>query len=178
MNKAAIRKEMRARLQMLSTQQIREASESITRQVLASEEFLQAHTVMAYISMPMEPETGELILQAGALGKQVLLPRCKEPPCMEALPWRGNEWLQPGPFGIPEPVREEGMLAIPEPDLILVPCLAATKKGARLGHGAGYYDWYLRRHSGKKICLCFQIQLLETIPVTSTDVMMDQVFWA
>ena len=64
---------------------------------------------------------------------------------------------------------------IPEPDLILVPCVAASPGGIRLGHGAGYYDRFLAEHSGKAVCLCFRALLRADLPMEETDIPMDLV---
>ena len=180
MDKRMIRKEAAARLQAMSAEERDLASGKIADQVLQLEAFRQAETIMAFWSMPTEPGTPRIIQSALAQGKRVLLPRCFEPPRMEALPYDGNpDHLRPGRWDIPEPVpagaeREKVIL----PDLILVPCAAATKEGVRLGHGGGYYDWFLKDQPGRKVCLCFRTQLMEALPETSTDIRMDQVLWA
>lgn len=174
--KEMLRREVRKRLGALGETERKAASVNITQQVLSSSCFQQARTVMVFLSLPTEPDTQEIIQRAVIQGKQVLLPRCLHAPQMEALPWRGEEYLRKGPYGILEPVPlESEKQNSAEADLILVPCLAATKDGARLGHGGGYYDWYLSKHSAVKIALCFQMQLVDTIPMEPTDVWMDQV---
>ena len=180
MDKRTIRKEAAARLRAMPPEERNLASRMITDQVLQLESFQNAQTIMAFWSLPTEPDTSWIIQSALAQGKRVLLPRCFDPPRMEALPYDGNpDHLRPGRWDIPEPIpaEAEGNTAI-TPDLILVPCAAATKEGVRLGHGGGYYDWFLKDQPGRKICLCFRTQLMEALPETSTDVRMDQVIWA
>ena len=81
--------------------------------------------------------------------------------------------LRPGTLGIPEPA--ERIAEKPEPDLILVPCMAAAANGIRLGHGAGYYDRFLAEHTGKTVCLCFRKLLRSDLPAEATDISMDLV---
>ncbi|KAL5463438.1 hypothetical protein EMCRGX_G032333 [Ephydatia muelleri] len=74
--------------------------------------------------------------------------------------------------------REEGVSA--GLDLILVPGLAFTKDGVRLGRGKGYYDSYIARclEAGLKphlLSLSFSCQLCENIPVTDRDRNVDRV---
>jgi len=60
-----------------------------------------------------------------------------------------------------------------EPDLFLVPGVAFTETGVRVGRGKGYYDRYLHNHSGLKIGLCFEFQILSELPREDHDVLMD-----
>jgi 5-formyltetrahydrofolate cyclo-ligase len=106
-------------------------------------------------------------------GKTLLLPRCLDASRMTALPVRDLDSLKPGALGIPEP-EDDGTKA-PEPDLILVPCMAAAMHGVRLGHGAGYYDRFLAERSGRTVCLCFRILVRADLPAEDTDVSVDLV---
>ena len=150
------------------------ASRSITGKVLALPQWQHAKTVMAYVSMPEEPDTKELIAAALEDGKTLLLPRCTDRSRMEALPVTDLDSLVTGILGIPEPPAAEGY-NVPEPELILVPCVAATANGSRLGHGAGYYDRFLAEHRGMTVCLCFSRLLRSDLPAENTDVPVDLV---
>lgn len=61
------------------------------------------------------------------------------------------------------------------PNVILVPGLAFTKEGQRLGRGKGYYDRYLTSWSGVKIGICFEDQILEDVAFETHDVEMDYI---
>ena len=173
--KQRIRQETRLVSGSLTPEYRREASREITRQVLALPDWKQACTVMLYCSLPEEPDTRMLMDTALREGKTLLLPRCPETGRMEALPVRSPEELIPGALGIPEPpVPQEGTV-IPEPDLIIVPCMTASPGGVRLGHGAGYYDRFLAEHSGKTVCLCFRALMRADLPAEDTDIPMDYV---
>ena len=127
---------------------------------------------MAFVSTPSEPDTREILSRAVQQGKTMLLPRCLKAPQMEALPYRGEAFLRPGLWGIPEPVPLSGAEENrpPEPELILVPCVAATETGLRLGHGAGYYDRFLASCRAETVCLCFGRLLRPDIPAGPADV--------
>ncbi len=60
---------------------------------------------------------------------------------------------------------------------ILVPGLAFTKRGHRLGRGGGYYDRYLAAlpATTRKIGVCFAMQLVETLPIEAHDQHMNAV---
>ena len=172
--------------------EIAEASRQITQKVLALPQFREARVIMSYVSMEREPDTREILRAAMAAGKRVLIPRCLDREHMEAVPFEGFEKLRPGRMGILEPAddrnkvgggkKDEADLAegateerTLEPELILVPCVAATRDGKRLGHGAGYYDRFLAGRPGKRVCLCFGKLLMDDLPVGERDERMDLV---
>lgn len=173
--KQRIRQEARMVSERLTPEYRNEASREITRQVLALPEWKAAATVMAYWSMPTEPDTRELMQTALREGKTLLLPRCLDRTRMAALPVKNLADVEPGILGIPEPEMPSDEAKIPEPDLILVPCVAAALHGARLGHGAGYYDRFLAEHPGRAVCLCFRALLRGDLPTEETDIITDLV---
>jgi len=67
--------------------------------------------------------------------------------------------------------KEENQIIIP--DLILVPGLAFTLKGERLGRGKGYFDQYLENYKGMKVAIGFEKQLFLKIPVEAHDMKYD-----
>ena len=173
--KQRIRQEARIISEGLTPEYRREASREITRQVLALPEWKEASTVMAYWSLPTEPDTRELMETALREGKTLLLPRCLDAGRMTALPVKDLTGVKPGTLGIPEPEMTADGAEIPEPDVILVPCMAAAPHGARLGHGAGYYDRFLAEHPGRAVCLCFRALLRGDLPTEGTDIITDLV---
>ena len=79
---------------------------------------------------------------------------------------------------IPPLLRIEADLElVVTPDLILVPGIAFSRDGHRLGRGNGFYDRLLagRAASAVKLGVCFSFQRLETVPVEPHDIVMDQV---
>jgi 5-formyltetrahydrofolate cyclo-ligase len=62
-----------------------------------------------------------------------------------------------------------------KPDVILVPGLAFTHLGARLGRGKGYFDRYLASFRGVKIGVAFEAQILKDLPVDEYDINMDYI---
>nr|CAD7599414.1 unnamed protein product [Timema genevievae] len=68
-------------------------------------------------------------------------------------------------------------------DLIVVPGLAFSRQGARLGRGKGYYDTYLTKCRQLQntppvtVGLAFKQQVLDNIPTQEFDVKMDHVLF-
>ena len=59
------------------------------------------------------------------------------------------------------------------PDVVLVPSLAMSEDGSRLGRGKGFYDRYLSDYRGVKIGICFSMQLQTEVPTEEHDVKLD-----
>ena len=75
-------------------------------------------------------------------------------------------------FGVKIMVPPDGSSNV-QPDVMLVPGLGFTAQGARLGRGGGFYDRWLAGFRGKKIGLCFEVQLLQELKIEAHDVLMD-----
>jgi 5-formyltetrahydrofolate cyclo-ligase len=88
------------------------------------------------------------------------------------------DWLAltPGFGGIPEPAANTPLVT---PDLILVPLLAATPDGRRLGQGGGFYDRTLNRLRAETrliaIGLAWDVQLVADLPVDPWDERLDYI---
>jgi 5-formyltetrahydrofolate cyclo-ligase len=138
--------------------------------------FKKAKIVMFYISIGGEVDTREMIKEAQRLGKIVTLPVCKKNRIIKACLLGGRHEFEKGPYGIMElAIKQSVNLAYL--DLVVVPALAFTQKGERLGRGKGYYDRFLAKLSRKtaKIGLAFDFQILPHLPTTKTDVSVDRV---
>lgn len=92
---------------------------------------------------------------------------------MEFYPISSLEDLSPGVMGILEPQK-----GVPETEgILLVPGLAFSPSGDRLGYGGGYYDRYLSSHPDLlAFGLGFSEQLLPTVPHDEGDVPLDGIF--
>ncbi len=173
--KKALRKAVKARVSALSDAYRAAASDAIQQAVLDSAEYRAAKTIFPYIAVPTEPDTRRVIERALSDGKRVYVPKCVSRTEMIAVRIGGLGDLAPGAYGIPEPVDCSETASPDEIDLILVPCVSASKDGKRLGHGAGYYDRFLAESRAKTLCLCFREALSDEIPTDENDVRVDRV---
>lgn len=62
--------------------------------------------------------------------------------------------LKKGPFHTLEPVGNS--VSIENLDILLIPCLAISKNGKRLGYGKGYYDLTFKDYKGIKVGICYK----------------------
>ena len=173
--KQALRRQAKRWVERMTPEEREAAGARIADEVLESVEYRAASVIMAYVSTPTEPDTRRILEDALARGKTVLLPKCLDGQRMEARSFGGWDHLVPGRWGIPEPREQAEKGPLPQPELILVPCVAASRNGTRLGHGAGYYDRFLAGQPGRRWCLCFEACLHEEIPTEAGDLPMDRV---
>ena len=106
-----------------------------------------ARCVMVFNSIPGEPATESFVLWLRSAGKTVLFP--EDDPA-------------------PEPTR---------PDVVIVPGIAFTAAGDRLGQGGGWYDRFLVdiREGCVTIGVGFEPQLIADLPTEPHDVRLEMV---
>lgn len=173
--KAVLRERVKEIQGKFIKEEIEKMNAEIQTRLLLFPYFHSAESIFIYVSMENEPSTREIISTAFSTGKRVYVPRClpgKER-IMEAVEIHDWEDLEEGTLGILEPKKEIKGSDVRFFSLMLIPCLSADRRGGRLGHGAGYYDRFLERSEGKKLCLCFQSLLFPKIPMRKHDVFMD-----
>ena len=173
--KRQLRKIMTLRQQALDDAYVRAASMDIEKQIIFSPAYQSARTIFLYVSMKKEPSTRGILDRALKDGKAVYVPKCLRDGEMVAVRIRSMKDLASGALGILEPVDVSESIAASDLDLILVPCLAASTDGRRLGRGKGYYDRFLAESSENTICLCFREMLREDILVEDHDIRMTTV---
>lgn len=130
--------------------------------------------IMTYIATKGEVDTYPLIKYGLDKGVGICVPRTfKQTNEME--PVRINDLdrdLQPGSYGIPEPVTElTKSVSISDIDIVIVPGVAFDESGYRLGFGGGYYDKFINSlaPSTKNIALAYEFQIFEKLPRDSWD---------
>ncbi|MCQ2239561.1 MAG: 5-formyltetrahydrofolate cyclo-ligase [Bacteroidaceae bacterium] len=142
--------------------------------IAGDEAFLNAGTVMAYYPMPDELDLRGLL--AKWLGiKRFVLPVVVGDDIRLKV-YEGEDRMRKGRFGILEPDTEEWFDDWQSIDCILVPGVAFSAAGARMGRGKGYYDRFLPLvPNAVKIGVCFPFQLMDEVPVNEEDIFMDRV---
>lgn len=171
--KANLRKQLREAYRAISPTERREKSNLLQERILRELAGTEARRIFCYVSYGWEPETGELIRALLRLGKEVAVPRCRDDGTMDAILIRSMEDLKPGMYGIPEPAADRESCSPGSIDLALVPAMALSPEGKRLGKGGGYYDRYLP----KLCCPAWGISFFECpVPAEEHDVRMDRCF--
>lgn len=104
-------------------------------------------------------------------------PRCGREHRMEFHPVQNPAAdMAPAAMGIPAPHAHLPVIPPQELDLVIVPGVAFTTAGARLGYGGGYYDRYLPRCTRARLCAAaFAEQIIPFVPVDRHDLPIPQV---
>jgi 5-formyltetrahydrofolate cyclo-ligase len=95
--------------------------------------------------------------------------------------WTPGCAMEAGPFGTSHPVGAIGDgRGAAVPDVVMVPLLAFTKNGDRLGYGGGYYDATLAALKAKNPALrtvgvAFAGQGVKLLPTEPTDMPLDHI---
>jgi 5-formyltetrahydrofolate cyclo-ligase len=98
--------------------------------------------ICAHLPVGVEPWSASGVDALRTAGHEVLLPVVADR--AEPLDWArfdGPDALVAGPFGLWEPAGVRlGQHAVRRARLVLLPALAADRRGVRLGQGGGFYD--------------------------------------
>ncbi|MEA2105361.1 MAG: 5-formyltetrahydrofolate cyclo-ligase [Bacteroidota bacterium] len=148
-------------------------SKIIFEQVEQWDEFQKSNTLMAYWSMDDEVYTHDFVLKWFQT-KTIILPSVKGDE-LELRVFKGMDDMTEGAaFGIKEP-KELYKKELDQIDLVIVPGVAFDKKNNRLGRGKAYYDKLLSKTSALKVGVCFDFQMLDSVPADQYDIKMDRI---
>lgn len=167
--KAVLRSALQQKRKSFSPHDCEHWDAALCTHLLSLPEYRQAHTIFCYVSTPEEPGTQAILAFALADGKQLCVPRCRPGGQMDLCLLSSLRDLHPGAYGILEPASHALTLPPEEVDLAIIPCLACTRDGLRLGRGGGYYDRFLSRFSGHAVMLCREALVLESLPTEAHD---------
>jgi len=173
--KAEIRREMRTRLATLGETRA-EKSQAIVATIARHPKFAGKGRVALFSPLPSEPDIEGLWESAP---RHFCYPRIVggnmefvDVPSRDDLTvseWHGQ---------IRERTSPEARIIPPaEIEVIVIPGLAFTSDGERLGRGGGYYDRYLASlpPATFKIGVCFGVQIVEMLPTEPHDQRVDVV---
>ncbi len=170
--KDELRTGIKRTLQTLRPEQHSQASHRIVQSILSSPEWAAAQTILLYAPLLAEPDIMPLLQHAGT--RRICFPRVEVDGSMTA---RCGTTLIIGRWQIPEPPATAPICPPDQLDLILVPGVAFTTAGHRLGRGRGYYDRFLAlTHSHThKHGVCFSRQIVSALPVENHDIQLDSI---
>jgi 5-formyltetrahydrofolate cyclo-ligase len=159
-----------------------ELSQKICETFASLAEYQSARTVLFYIDVRTEVRTRGYLATALGHDKKIVVPWCRPDGHLELFELTSMDQLEVGMYKILEPrasLRElpDKRVDIKEIDLIMVPGVAFDRRGARMGHGFGYYDKLLEhaRPDAPLVALAFECQLFPEIPTQAHDIFMDKV---
>ena len=191
-NKDQLRKEfLKKRLTFISHKKA--ADEIIFKKFISLPIVRKSKTICFYVSKDDEVDTRELIryylkthLEGGAKRllpgendkrKRIVVPKVIGKKLVFYEIKRFSD-LVPGAFSILEPKSSHTtyyMLPATKVDLFIVPGLAFSELGQRLGYGRGYYDRLLKNTRGFKLGLAYNWQIVNRLPEEKEDILMDAI---
>lgn len=130
--------------------------------------------VHCYLPMGAEINIYPLIERMLEAGITVVTPKTLPRWQLQHLVLNSLDDLEKGVFGTRHPANSEVFTGAY--DLIIVPGLAFDYQHYRLGYGGGYYDNFLVHHPDTyKLGICYPFQRMETIPLESHDVELEEI---
>ena len=176
LTKQQIRALMKEREKALGAEDSARMSDRVMEKIESLPEFAAAGTVLVYMSLPGEVETGGFIGR-WAKAKRLAIPLV----CGSTLELRLYDpaKLAPGYCGILEPSQDSPIIAPGEVDLAIVPGVAfeqaADGKVLRLGRGKGFYDSLLPALRCPVYGAAFGFRMVTGLPADPWDAALDGV---
>lgn len=134
------------------------------------------NTILLYHSLPDEIDTHELIGILHSLGKTILLPTVVRDE-LELHQYIDETALSvSSTFGIHESIGPL-FTDYSKIDLAVIPGIAFTSTGNRLGRGKGYYDRLLPKLQCPLIGIAFPFQMVEWLPCEEHDIRVTEVIY-
>ena len=174
--KAAIRREMRRLRKAVAPAERAAAAQTVCASLLSRQDVVRAigaaKPIAVYLASPSEIDLSGFIAAVLRGGGRVVAPR-----------WNGadyelaevvslsDESLRRGPMGILEPTDGAALCAVRDVAVWLIPGLAFTRSGLRLGYGGGWYDRLLASAApdSSRLGIAYGFQVVETLPTEPHD---------
>ena len=174
--KQALRQEMKDRRESIESHSAKHAATAAAAHLLSFLEKVEQVSpgtgiVTLYAAVGSEISTEPAIKLLHKYGYLIALPRMS--PGTNNLTFHrvtDQTELTPGAFQILEPSNDAPMVLSKQIDLFVVPGLAFSESGDRLGWGQGYYDTTLAQNThGLRVGYAFEEQIIEKLPADSHD---------
>ena len=173
--KSAVRSEIAEKRLSLSSPDVVHKSDKVSENAIHLDFLRQAKVIAAYLPIKNEVQTRKIIGWLWRFGKKVCVPVVKNSSMKFAELAIGSK-MKENKFGIPEPVKKK-FIDQKKVGAFLVPGVAFSPDGHRIGSGKGFYDRFFSgsKIKGKKVGLAFDFQIVDSISPEAHDVKMDYV---
>lgn len=165
--KARLRKQLLDARDALSLDFIKITSKQIQDNLRKIDFFRSAESIAAYYSIGSEVHTQDILQEILNSGKQLSLPKVIKNDLVFKKISSFSE-LEQGNFSVMEP--KDRCETVKDLDVIIVPAIALTREGFRLGYGFGYYDKFLHGKKLTTIALSYAKQIIKSFPHDEHDV--------
>jgi len=175
--KKDIRAEILRRRDSIPHEQKAGKDAAIKNRLFNLDEFIDAKSVLMYVSFRSEVDTFGQLAGILSLGKKLVVPLVdSKQKTLTLYEIKDISELVPGYMKIPAPkVAEDRKVELKDIDIIVIPGTGFDIKGNRLGYGGGYYDKLLSKTEKgiPKVALAFEEQIVDDIPSEPHDMKMD-----
>ncbi len=175
--KTELRQELRALLRQIPEEERTERSARLRQRILALPHWRFSRTVLLFAPRTDEPDIWPLVRAALDEGKTVTLPSYD--PVSGAYGARRvhdpASDVMAGRYGVREPGQGCPEVSLPVLDLVLVPGLAFTSEGGRLGRGGGFYDRLLAATGALRVGVGMDEQIVPWVPLEPHDLSLDYI---
>lgn len=173
--KSQLRKQIAAIRKSLSEETVSLNSRHIVERILKLKPFQKAEIIALYMAIGGEIRLDPLFSTCWNSGKRTCIPVFDaQTKVYEMAEITSETQFKVGNYGIKEPINTP-RIPMKEIDLILVPGVAFSRDGKRLGRGGGYYDRLLAGYQGTAVGVAFDEQIVAEIPCEAHDLPVDYV---
>jgi len=175
--KKRLRHDYKAKRLAIPASQRMQTAEAIARQLVNLPEWASTSYIAGYWAS--QGEVPLHIVQMRVQPPRVwCLPLVQEDKTLKFAPWRSGDALVSNQYGIPEPdISPTSLLDAKDLSIALMPLLAYTRTGTRLGMGGGYYDRSFSFRDGMDrpllVGIAYSDQEAEKLPSEDRDVKLD-----
>jgi 5-formyltetrahydrofolate cyclo-ligase len=154
-----------------------ERSRLIAERAVAIPELTAVRTVALYAPLNTEVDPSEIGRRLAAAGTRIAYPRVQASSRVLSFAACAPAELVRGPLGALEPPPGARTIDLDDLGAVLMPGVAFSVDGLRLGRGGGYYDATLKLVPSKalRIGLGFDAQVVPSLPREAHDVPLDAV---
>lgn len=173
--KKALRRTLLAARAELGPDELEDTAERLSTHVLALPQLSPGACVAAYVSSGSEPGTHVLLERLRESGVRVLLPVLLADDDLDWAEYAGADALAEGLRRTRHPSTQAlGKDAVAEADVVLVPGVAVSTTGHRLGRGGGSYDRALARVERAFVAVLLHPgEVGQRVPVEAHDQVVD-----
>jgi 5-formyltetrahydrofolate cyclo-ligase len=177
--KRQLRKRMLDKRAQITEEEQERCSLAIVERLLELPDIRTARRIFTFLSFGHEVNLDAFITSCMNERKEVYVPKTyiKE---KKMIPYRFSGWdaLHIGGYGIREPDEQKCEVWQGETfDVVIVPGVAFTSQGERLGYGGGFYDRFFSQFSQLPalIAVCYDMQFVPSLPTEAHDYRMDKI---
>jgi 5-formyltetrahydrofolate cyclo-ligase len=174
--KRALRVELVARRAQLGADERAAHAAAIAARIGDLSAFRDAGTVALYAALGAEVDATRITGAALVRGARVVFPRAVPGSRRLAFARCDPADLVRGPLGVAEPPPGAPEVDLAEIGCVVLPAVAFSLDGLRLGRGGGYYDATLAAMPGAaRVGVAFELQIVPVLPREPHDVRLDAV---